>query len=191
MLASEEKKINDRNFKIFYYIVGLFFIIAAVAMVSDQIYLLLLPALIYIIMLAIFKMDTLAMFCAFITPLSINLNKTSLGIGVSLPSDPLMFGLFILFWFKIFTDGGLDKKLLKHPVTILILAHLAWMLITTFTSTMIIVSLKSTLARFCYVSVNYFMFFYIVIVPEQIQKHKKIHLALPLFTLFGYSIYYP
>ena len=191
MLASEEKKINDRNFKIFYYIVGLFFIIAAVAMVSDQIYLLLLPALIYIIMLAIFKMDTLAMFCAFITPLSINLNKTSLGIGVSLPSDPLMFGLFILFWFKIFTDGGLDKKLLKHPVTILILSHLAWMLITTFTSTMIIVSLKSTLARFCYVSVNYFMFLYLFRNYDNIKKFIWLYLSsLCLVILFTIHNHY-
>ena len=190
MLASAEKNINNRNLKIFYYIVGLFFIIASVAMVSDQIYLLLLPAFIYVIMLAIFKMDSLAMFCAFITPLSINLNKTSLGIGVSLPSDPLMFGLFILFWFKIFADGGLDKKIIKHPVTILILSHLAWMLITSFTSTMFLVSIKSTLARFCYVSVSYFMLLYLFKNYENIKKFIWLYLSalslVILFTLYNH-----
>ena len=168
MLKSLEFGINKKSLKSFYGLVGLFFIIAAVALVQEQFYLLLAPIVIYFVVLAIFRMDLLALFIAFITPLSINLNKTSLGIGISLPSDPLMFGLFILFWFKIFTEGGLDKRIFKHPVTILILLHLGWMVITSLTSTMPVVSIKSTLARFCYVSVNYFLLLYIF------QKYNKI-----------------
>lgn len=188
MFSPAESAIKSKSLKSFYGLVGLFFAIAAIALVKDQVYFLLLPALIYIIMLAIFRMDALAMFCAFITPLSINLNKTSLGIGVSLPADPLMFGLFLLFWFKIFVDGGLDKKILKHPVTILILLHLGWMLITSFTSTMLVVSLKSTLARFCYVSVNYFILLYLFQHYKNIKKFLWLYLSALCLVIF-FTIY--
>ena len=179
---------RQRGVKLFYFITGLFFIAAAAAMVKDQLYFLLLPVVIYIVMLSIFRMDTVALFCAFITPLSINLNKTALGIGVSLPADPIMFGLFILFWFKIFIDGGLDQKILKHPVTIFILLHLAWMAFTTLTSTMVIVSIKSTLARFCYVTVSYFMFLYIFKDYRKIKTFLWLYLSTLIVVIF-YTLY--
>ena len=190
MFDSTNQLTKPKSLKLFYGIIGLFFIVGAVAMVQDQVFFLLLPIVIYIVMLAIFRMDALAMFCAFITPLSINLNKTSMGIGISLPSDPLMFGLFILFWFKIFTDGGLDKRILKHPVTVFIMLHLGWMLLTSFTSTMVLVSVKSTLARFCYVSVNYFMLLYIFHHYKSIQKFLWLYLStlcvVIFFTLYNH-----
>jgi putative inorganic carbon (hco3(-)) transporter len=179
---------QNRGKKLFFLITGLFLTAAIVAIVKDQVYFLLLPAVIYMVMLAIFRMEALALFCAFITPLSINLNKTSIGIGVSLPADPLMFGLFLLFWFKIFTDGGLDKKILHHPVTIFILLHLGWMLITTLTSTMPVVSLKSTLARFCYVTVNYFMLLYIFKNFSTIKKFLWLYLSM-LLVVIAYTLY--
>jgi putative inorganic carbon (hco3(-)) transporter len=179
---------EQRGKKLFFLITGLFLTAAIIAMVKDQVFFFLLPVVIYIAMLGIFRMELLALFAAFITPLSLNLNKTSLGIGVSLPSDPLMFGLFILFWFKIFVEGGLDKKMLRHPVTLLILAHLAWMLITTISSTMFVVSIKSTLARMCYVTVNYFMMLYIFQNFKNIRKFLWLYLSM-LIVVIIYTLY--
>jgi putative inorganic carbon (hco3(-)) transporter len=188
MTQLQQTFFQARGKKLFFLITGLFLAAAIIAMVKDQLFFLFLPALIYIVMLAIFRMEMLALLCAFITPLSINLNKTSLGIGVSLPSDPLMFGLFLLFWFKIFADGGLDKKILRHPVTIFILLHLGWMLITTLTSSMFLVSLKSTLARFCYVTVNYFMLLYIFKNFSNIKRFLWLYLGM-LLVVIGYTLY--
>ena len=92
----------------------------------------------------IFRLDAIIFLSVLITPLSLNLAQTSIGIGVSLPSEPLMFALFIIFWLKVFLDGGLDERIIKHPVTIIILLHLLWYTITSFTSTMPLVSFKST-----------------------------------------------
>ena len=177
-----------RSNRLFFLITGLFMAGAAVAMVKDQLYFLLLPLVIYIAMLSIFRMDSVALFCAFITPLSINLNKTALGIGVSLPADPIMFGLFLLFWFKVFVDGGLDRKVIRHPVTIFILLHLAWMVFTTFTSTLFVVSFKSMLARFCYVTVSYFMFLYIFMEYGKIKKFLWLYLSMLIAVIF-YTLY--
>ncbi|MEP7264143.1 MAG: O-antigen ligase family protein [Bacteroidota bacterium] len=189
----QEKNLNTRGKKLFFLITGLFLTASIIAVTKDQIYFLLLPFVIYIVMLAIFRMEMMALFCAFITPLSINLNKTSLGIGISLPADPLMFGLFILFWFKILIDGGLNNKILKHPVTILILLHLGWMLVTTLTSSMFMVSLKSTLARMCYVTVSYFMLLYIFQNYYNIKRFLWMYLSTLLaviaYTLFNHYLW--
>lgn len=194
MLAEvQEKSLNTRGKKLFFLITGLFLTASVIAVVKDQVYFLLLPFAIYIVMLSIFRMELMALFCAFITPLSINLNKTSLGIGISLPADPLMFGLFLLFWFKILIDGGLDKRMLRHPVTILILLHLAWMLITTLTSSMFVVSVKSTLARMCYVTVSYFMMLYIFQNFHNIKRFLWLYmstlLAVIAFTLYNHYLW--
>jgi len=114
------------------------------------------PFLLILTIAAIFRFDLLIYLAVLVTPFSINLAETGIGIGVSLPSEPLMFGIFLIFWIKILAEGGLDKRILKHPVTWMIFLHLGWYTITTFTSTMPVVSIKSALARYCYISVFYF-----------------------------------
>jgi putative inorganic carbon (HCO3(-)) transporter len=184
----QELFFEKRGKKLFFLITGIFLATAVLAVINDQVAFLLLPLIIYIVMMAIFRMEQVALFCAFITPLSINLNKTSLGIGVSLPGDPLMFGLFILFWFKILVEGGLDKRIVRHPVTIVILLHLGWMLITTLTSTMFVVSLKSTLARCCYVTVGYFIMLYLFQNISNIKKFLWLYIST-LLIVVTYTLY--
>ncbi len=188
MQSLQDTFFEQRGKKLFFLITGLFLTAGIIAIVKDQVFFLLVPVVIYIAMLAIFRMELLALFCAFVTPLSLNLNKTSLGIGISLPADPLMFGLFILFWFKVLSDGGLDKKMLRHPVTILILLHMLWMLITTLTSTMFVVSIKSTLARFCYVTVSYFMMLYLFKAFKNIKRFVWFYLST-LLVVVAYTLY--
>ena len=141
----------------FYVLLSAFGLLAAATLVEGIPYTLLVPVAIAFFMIAVFHLEWLVFFTVFVTPLSINLAKTGLGIGVSLPAEPLMFALFLVFWLKIFADGGLDRKIFTHPVTVSIFLYLAWMTLTTISSTMFIVSLKSLLARYCYISVFYFM----------------------------------
>ncbi|MFN6091917.1 MAG: O-antigen ligase family protein, partial [Bacteroidota bacterium] len=70
----------------------------------------------------------------------------------------------------------------KHPVTWIILIHLGWYTITTLTSTMPVVSIKSTLARYCYVSVFYFSLLYLFIKKQNIHKFLWAYL-LPLLAV--------
>ena len=67
-------------------------------------------------------------------------------------------------------EGGLDQRIMKHPVTWMILIHLGWYTITTMTSTMPVVSIKSTLARYCYISVFYFSLLYLFIKKQNIHR---------------------
>ncbi|CAN5640132.1 hypothetical protein BH11BAC2_BH11BAC2_07720 [soil metagenome] len=181
------KGLNKDQLRWFYFLTGFFMLFSAIAIVKGFLFITGLPVVFFILLLTVFHLDTVAFLAVFVTPLSINLAKTSIGIGVSLPSEPIMFGLFLIFWLKVFADGGLDKKILHHPVTLLIIGHLMWFFFTTLTSSMPIVSIKSTLARFCYVSVFYFMFLYLFSKYRNIKKFLWMYMV-PLLMVIFYTL---
>jgi len=189
ILSNSSLNSLDKNqVKWFYFITAIFSAFLGWGILKDLPFVAGLPIVFLIMLMFIFRLDTVAYLAVLVTPLSLNLSETGLGIGVSLPSEPLMFGLFIIFWLKVWADGGLDTQILKHPVTIMILIHLAWFLVTTFTSRLPIVSIKSTLARFTYVSVFYFMFLIIFSKFKNISRFLWLYI-IPLLIVIAYTIY--
>lgn len=171
----------------FYAITSLLCLLMAYIIIQGYIMALTLPIILLVGLLLIVRLDYVVFIVVAITPFSINLAKTSLGIGVSLPSEPLMFILFIVFWLKVLAEGGLDKRIINHPVTWFIILHLLWYTVTTLTSTMFIVSLKSTLARYCYISVFYFMLLTMFAKYENIKKFLWMYI-IPLSIVIAYTI---
>jgi O-antigen ligase len=145
-------------------------------MVSEFYWIFLLPLVILIVLLAFYRMEVLILLAVFVTPLSINLQKTNIGIGVSLPAEPIIFGIMLIFFLKLIYEGKFDKAILTHPVTILILLHLIWMCIASAFSTLPVVSIKATLARICFVSVFYFL------ATQLFRDFKNINRFIWLYT---------
>jgi O-antigen ligase len=80
------------------------------------------------------------------------------GFATDLPSEQLMWLLFLasLMWF--FTNWSkTDVRFLRHPVTLALLAHLAWMTVCMVSSQDLYVSFKFWLAKGWYVVVFYFL----------------------------------
>ena len=189
MLTNSQAQLkNNDAVRWFYLITFCFIILTAYTFTQSVPYLLLLPIGLVVVLIAVFHLDLLVFFAVLTTPLSITLAKTSLGIGVSIPAEPLMFGLFIVFWLKVFADGGLDKNIIKHPVTIALFFYLGWMTLTTISSSMFIVSLKSTLAKYCYISVFYFMALHIFRKYENIPRFIWYYVAT-LLIVIAYTMY--
>jgi len=117
----------------------------------------LLPFLLGIILLAMYAMDVLLMIIVFCTPLAINLEGKDFGVALSVPTEPLMAGVTLLFLIKITFEGGFDKKILRHPVTIAIIWYLVWMFFTSLTSTMPVVSIKHFIAKLWFICPFYFL----------------------------------
>ncbi|MCD4664313.1 MAG: O-antigen ligase family protein, partial [Bacteroidales bacterium] len=90
-------------------------------------------------------------------PIAINVRDLDFGIGISLPTEPLMFGVLIFFIIKILYEGKYDIRILKHPVTISILLFLIWILFTSITSEMPVVSFKFLLSRLWFIIPFYFL----------------------------------
>lgn len=141
------------------YSISFFFIaLNSYLVVQEFFYLALVPCVMAIVFMAFFRLDQLMWFIVFSTPLSINLEELDIGgIGMYIPTEPLMFGVMLLFFFRLLLEKKFDSKIIKHPITLAILVNLVWIAITSLTSEMPIVSLKFLLARVWFVVCFYFI----------------------------------
>ena len=137
--------------------------------------------------MAIFAIDALMFIVVFATPLAINLSEKGFGTSLSVPTEPLMFGIMILFLLKILFEGGFDRRVLYHPVTIIIILNLLWIFITCFTSTMVIVSLKHFMARCWFVFTFYFLGTQLFREYKNIKRFVWLY-VIPLCIVIGYAI---
>ncbi len=149
--------LKQKNIKWVYALSIAFILINAVCTYFEFYYFNLLPAAVLILLLALFSLDKLVLFVVFLTPLAINLQNIDGGLGLSLPTEPIIFGIMIVFIFKQLHSNTLDVKLMKHPITIAILINLVWLFITTITSDIPIVSIKFMVSRLWFVIVFYFL----------------------------------
>ncbi len=159
----------DSAKKIWFYLISLFFIIAnGVLLYNERFEFIAFPTLALLVYLAIFKLDVVYYIVIFLVPISINLLDlgVDLGIGIALPTEPLIVGMMLVFILKLFFDGSFDKDVLRHPITKLILLHILWMALTTITSSEPVVSVKFLLSRVWYVSVFFF-------IASQVLKSNK------------------
>lgn len=150
----------DSAKKIWFYIISLFFIIAnGLLLYNERFEFIGFPILVSLVYLAIFKLDIVYYIVIFLVPISINLDElgVDLGIGIALPTEPLIVGMMLIFILKLFFDGNFDKQILRHPITKLIILHILWMALTTITSSDSVVSVKFLLSRFWYISVFFFI----------------------------------
>ncbi|MEZ4740577.1 MAG: O-antigen ligase family protein [Flavobacteriales bacterium] len=150
---------------------GIFIAANAVLMADNSYWLNLLPVALLIGWAMLTAVDSLMIFLVFATPLSINLEELDIGgIGISLPTEPIMVGLTVLFLLKLSMEKGLvAARVWRHPITLLILAQLAWMAICVLPSSMPVVSLKVLLARIWFVTTMFFM------VTRLFRDMRKVH----------------
>jgi putative inorganic carbon (HCO3(-)) transporter len=168
------------------YLISALFIAFNCYLITKELYwAVAIPLFALVAILFVFSLETVFFLAVFATPLSLTLNDLDLGFSVSMPGEPLMFGLLIMFIIKLFYDQRIDPKLLRHPVSILILIHLAWMLITSVTSELPVVSFKYLLSRLWFVIPFYFM----AIVLFQKEKFSKRFIWSYTITLMIVIIY--
>ena len=133
----------------------------------------LIPLLLAVITMALLRLDLLLTTVAFLTPLSTSLKELGIynpiGIEMALPTEPLLFGLMIVAWVKMFSDKALFKGLYTHPISIAIGAYLFWLLFTSISSSMPIVSLKLLVTRLWFISSFY------VLAYAWFQKKSNVH----------------
>ena len=118
----------------------------------------LLPVALIVFYYYLYALDKIILLITFLTPLAVNFDNIDMGLGLSLPTEPLMFGVLIIFIANLLVNHkGYSFKLGNHPISYIIYLSLFWMLLTTFTSEMPIVSLKHFLSRLWFVVPFYFV----------------------------------
>ncbi|HRC33099.1 MAG TPA: O-antigen ligase family protein [Bacteroidia bacterium] len=176
---------------IYYSIVATFMALSAVAIALGYWYFLLLPAVVLIAVLGIFRLDILFYLSVAIIPLSINLSETDFGFGFSMPSEPIIFGLMLLIVIKLLLHNTMDKRFIKHPVSIIIIFYLGWMFLTSATSHLPIVSFKYTLARFTFIMVFFYfaseLFFKLKNITKFVAAYLILFCVVIIYTTLNHA----
>ena len=147
----------SQNLKWIYAFSAAFIAANLVSLYFEFYFLTLVPLALLIVGLALFASDKLLLVITFLTPLSVSLEDVGGGVGIILPTEPLMFGVMLIFYVRLFWDQKFDSRTLRHPVTVAILLNLFWIFITTLTSEEPLVSIKYTISRLWFVTCFYFM----------------------------------
>ena len=104
----------------------------------------LIPIILYI---GIYQTEALFLSIAFFTPLSVNIEDYTEGIGLFVPTEPLLLGLFLWFLFLHFHRPLMVMDFLKHPILLFLLGYLIWLFVSSMVSTHPWISLKFLLSK--------------------------------------------
>jgi putative inorganic carbon (HCO3(-)) transporter len=172
------------------YILSAVFIALNVFFIANEFYwFALLPVALLVVVLFFFALDRLLLIIIFLTPIAVNIQDFDKNLALSIPTEPLLFGVLCLFLVKIIFDRDLiPVKFLKHPVTIAIFFYLLWMLITSITSELPLVSFKYLLARFWFIVPFYFLMALVFRKLRFIKTYIWLYL-IPLIGVIAYATY--
>ena len=150
-------------------------------------YLPLLPAVLLFLVLALVAADKFLLAVVFFVPISVPLSVLTEGLTIDmyLPTEPLLAGLLLLYVVKYLMGERLDLKILRHPVSLAIYFHLAWMFLTSLTSSDPVVSFKLLASRLWFIVGFYFL------ATQLFRKERNMRTYVWLFViaLTGVIIY--
>jgi putative inorganic carbon (HCO3(-)) transporter len=165
-----------------------FIAVNAYLFLQNELWGLAIPFILLLLILYIFSLDNILLLITFLVPFSVNFKDAEFGVGISLPAEPLMFGVLLLFVLKLLHERFYDHKIMKHPVTIAIVINLLWLFITTFTSEIPIVSVKFLVARLWFVIPFFFAGILLFTDFKNIKKFNWLY-VIPLLVIIFYTLY--
>jgi putative inorganic carbon (hco3(-)) transporter len=133
-----------------------FLLINTFFLVREDYWILLLSPAIFLIYLVFFKPGIAFLLLAFFAPFSIRLELEGFASTLFIPTEPLLILFVFLFLARIFISQDYEKKILKHPLSLIIMLNVLIMVISSFFSTMPLVSFKVLFARLWFVIPLYF-----------------------------------
>lgn len=156
--VSEKLRTGALSQKAIYIISILYLLTASVGVATENFWILAVPFVLLVVWFGVFRLDWLMLTITGIIPLGITLTDKQFNLGLSLPTEPLLFGVLCIVIGRFLLTGQINVRLLKHPVSISIIIYLLWMFLTSITSSMPIVSIKYFIARLWFVIPFYIVF---------------------------------
>ena len=148
------------------------------------------PVVVGILLLYIFSLDKAMMLVSFVVPLSLLFEKYP-GLTVSLPAEPLLAGVLVLFIAKLLYDGQYDRNIARHPVSVIIYCMFIWMAITAITSELPLVSIKFIASRLWFIVPSFFFCALLFKKPKYIDWFIWLYMAslciVVVYTIINHS----
>lgn len=179
----------EKNKLLIVYIISLAYIaLNAYLIVKDNYWALALPLFLVILWYYIYRLDVIILLIVGLTPLALNVVEFELGAGISIPTEPLLFGVLVIFVLKLFYHNDFDPKIWRHPMSVVILIQLGWLLLTSITSQVPLVSFKYLLSRLWFVIPMFFMAIPLFKNLKNIRRFIWLY-AVPLAGVIFYTLY--
>lgn len=173
------------------YVLSALFIICSIFVIrEDKLWLFAFPLGILFVALAIFSLEKLLYAIVIIAPVSLQMHYfIQVDNDLSIPMDPLLFGILIIVILKwLFDRKMFDKKLLKHPVSIAIYLNLLWIFITSLTSEMPLISLKYTVSRIWFLVTFYLLAMHLFKRTDKAYKYFWLYI-ISFLIVIGYTLF--
>lgn len=176
-------KSNSLSEQFFWVYAGIVLLSLLAGVALEFYYLAALPALLLLVYVTVVDFQKVFYLLLFCLPLSTEFTFPN-GFGTDLPTEPLMLGLMLVGILFLAGQGQrADGRLLRHPLTLLLLLHVGWIGITAITSGEVLVSVKFLLAKIWYVVVFYFLAARILSQPGQLKNYVWVILLPLLLTV--------
>lgn len=181
----------EANRKQVYLFIGLaaYIFLTLFLLSVEKYFILLTPLALLVVWAALFRLDWFLLFTVALIPLSIPLQDIigKVGFDMSLPSEPLLAGIMLLFFIKLLYEKEFDNQILKHPVSLAVYFYLGWMFVTSATSTMPLISIKFSLAH------TWFLVVFYLLCTQLFRKIANFRLYIwfylvPLIVVIVYSL---
>ncbi len=116
---------------------------------AEVYYILLIPPFLMLVWWMFTRLEWVFYALLFFTPVSLNIIELGIeGWGLFVPTEPILLCLTLLFFYQV-TQGKM--RLPKEPLLFWVFGYFTWLIITTITSEMPLVSAKYVLSRAWYV----------------------------------------
>lgn len=168
-LSLIKKLLANKGVVLALLITALFLVVCMHYIFDGNYVVLLVPTTLLLMWLFMFYRDESLALMALLTPFAVDfalIGKTSL----SVPVEPMMIVFSVVFLFQELLMHSYDKRVLRHPVSILIMLSLVWMLFTSIVSLKPVESFKYTAVRLWFV----IPFFYATAQSFQRVRHIKL-----------------
>lgn len=173
-MPANSRHIEQHDQRQFYAFIGLYLLCMALAIFTESWMLVGLPLVLYFATLVL--LDVRWLYYAFFAVIPFSVEFYAGGMGTDLPSEPLMLlltGYGLLYFFMHWKRTS--SLIVLHPITLILMFHLAWIGISMLFSTNMFVSMKVLLAKLWYVIPFYFLSF---LMFKHVQHLRKIFIIL-------------
>ena len=125
-----------------------------------------LPGALAVVYTLVFHRSWIIPVTLFTVPLSIFMGVGG-GVVISIPSEALIGIAVVLYGGRSILKPSLSKELFRHPLMILLLVELGWMIICTAFSDLPEIASKRVLVRICY------LFVFVVLMAHWLRNPKR------------------
>jgi O-antigen ligase len=132
------------------------------AIFFEEVKILILPVTLLFFFFVVFDFRKVYYILFALIPISMEIMVTD-SLAISLPTEPVMISLSVIALILIFYEPqSFNSGFIRHPIIVMLLLHILWLMISLFYTADFLVSIKFLLAKLWFVGVFVFLTVYII-----------------------------